>query len=113
MSEMPLKVYVPEFMKHTFSTNELYKLSPDKSMRSFRTTKTDGALGKNHETVTAKVCGIHRPTCPEDWRKGFVKKFSSTHFEFSWEDDPSKCKCFETFDELMTFLETVTSETQL
>ena len=75
-------------------------------------TAIDGDFMKP-ERLTVKVRGIHRPTCPEDWRKGFVKKFSSSHFEFSWEDDPSKCKCFKTFDELMTFLKTVTSGTKL
>ena len=105
--------HIPKFMKYTFSFDEVNKLSPDKLMWNFCITKTDGALGANHETMTAKVCGIHRPTCPEDWKKGFVKKFSSSHFEFSWEDNPSKCKCFETFDKLMTFVKTVTSETQL
>lgn len=105
--------HVPEFMKYTLSTSEIYSLSPEKPMWNFRTTATDGALGTNHETLTVKVCGIDRPTCPEDWKKGFVKKFLSSHFEFSWEDDPSKCKCFETFDELMAFVKTVTSKTQL
>lgn len=108
-----IMAYVPKFMKYTFSMDEIGVLSPDKLMWNFRARTTDGALGANHETVTAKVCGIHRPTCPEDWRKGFVKKFSSSHFEFLWEDDPSKCKTFATFGELMTFLKTVTSGTKL
>lgn len=76
------------------------------------TSGIDGDITKP-EILTVKVRGIHRPTCPEDWRKGFVKKFSSSHFEFSWEDDPSKCKTFATFGELVAFLKNVTSGTQL
>ena len=104
---------VPEFFKYMFSFDELCSLSPEKGAWNFCTTATNGVWGANHDTVTVKVRGLDTPTCPEDWKKSFVKKFSSSHFEFSWEDDPSKCKCFETFDELMAFVKTVTSETQL
>ena len=98
-------------MTYTFTCGEVHKLFPNDLKWNFRITNC--VLRANHEMMTAKVRGLDRPTCLEDWKKGFVKKFSSSHFEFSWEDNPSKCKCFETFDDLMSFVETVTSETKL
>jgi hypothetical protein len=105
----PAHRYVPPL--HMYPFDELERMSPKIPIWNFRITKT--SLEANHDTITAKVRGLDTPTCPEHWRKCFVKKFSSSHFEFSWEDDPSKCKCFETFEELMAFVKTVTSETKL
>ncbi len=110
--QQPQQPHIPSFFRYIFSFPELDILAPTNPKWNIRIGRTDGGIEANCDTLQCKVSGHDRPTCEEDWRKATLRKYSSSHFEFAWEGN-STCKRFTSFNDLVTFLHSVTSGTAL